>query len=49
MPIVGGYLLDTYPGVTGYRLLFGFVAVLAVIGFLAAVLILRLQKVRMKE
>jgi nitrate/nitrite transporter NarK len=49
MPMVGGYLLDTYPGVTGYRLLFGFVAVLAVAGFIAAILILRLQKVRIKE
>jgi len=44
MPIVGGYLLDGYPGVTGYRLLFGFVAALAVIGFIAANLILRVQK-----
>ena len=44
MPVVGGYLLDGYPGVTGYRLLFGFVAILAVIGFIAAVLIMRLQK-----
>ena len=49
MPVVGGYLLDTYPGVTGYRLLFGFVAVLALAGFIAALLILRLQKVRIKE
>jgi len=46
MPMVGGYLMDAYPGVDGYRLLFGFVAVLAVIGFTAAVLILRLQKTR---
>jgi len=46
MPIVGGYLLDGYPGVTGYRLLFGFVAILSVIGFIAAVLILRLQKTK---
>jgi len=44
MPVVGGFLLDGYPGVTGYRLLFGFVAVLAVIGFIAAVMIVRLQK-----
>jgi len=44
MPVVGGLLLDGYPGVTGYRLLFGFVAVLAVIGFIAAMMILRLQK-----
>ncbi len=43
MPVVGGYLLDAYPGVTGYRLLFGFVAILSVIGFIAAVLILRQQ------
>ena len=44
MPIIGGYLLDSYPGVTGYRLLFGFVAALALVGFIAALLILRLQK-----
>ena len=44
MPVVGGYLLDTYPGVDGYRLLFGFVAALALIGFVAAILILRLQE-----
>jgi len=43
MPVVGGFLLDTYPGVTGYRLLFGFVAGLATIGFVAAILIQRLQ------
>ncbi len=46
MPIVGGYLLDSYPGVSGYRLLFGFVAILAVIGFIASVLILRMYKAR---
>lgn len=46
MPMVGGYLLDSYPGVDGYRLLFGFVAALALIGFVAAILILRLQKTR---
>ena len=44
MPVVGGFLLDGYPGVTGYRLLFGFVAALAVIGFIAAVMIVRMQK-----
>lgn len=44
MPVVGGVLLDGYPGVMGYRLLFGFVAVLAVIGFIAALMIVRLQK-----
>ena len=49
MPVVGGYLLDTYPGVTGYRLLFGFVAVLALAGFIAALLLLRQQKARIKE
>ena len=43
MPVVGGYLLDAYPGVSGYRLLFGFVAVLAVIGCIAAVLIVRMH------
>ena len=44
MPVVGGFLLDGYPGVMGYRLLFGFVAILAVIGFIAALMIVRLQK-----
>lgn len=44
MPMVGGYLLDAYPGVTGYRLLFGFVAVLMVFGFIAALLILRAHR-----
>jgi len=43
MPVVGGYLLDAYPGVNGYRLLFGFVAVLALIGCVAAVLIVRMH------
>jgi len=43
MPVVGGYLLDAYPGVSGYRLLFGFVAVLALIGCVAAVLIVRMH------
>ena len=44
MPVVGGFLLDGYEGVAGYRLLFGLVAIHAVIGFFAAILILRLHK-----
>jgi len=46
MPVIGGYLLDAYPGITGYRLLFGFVAILAVIGLIASVLIVRIHKTR---
>ena len=36
MPLVGGVLLDELPVETGYRLLFGFIAVLGVCGLLAA-------------
>lgn len=49
MPVIGGYLLDAYPGITGYRLLFGFVAILAVIGMIAAILILRIQKAGLRR
>ncbi len=36
MPLVGGVLLDAYPGATGYRLFYGFIAVLCALGSLAA-------------
>jgi len=41
MPLLGGALLDRYPGAPGYRFLFLFVAVLCVLGLLAALLIMR--------
>ena len=37
MPLVGGVLLDELPIETGYRLLFGFIVVLGVVGLLSAV------------
>jgi nitrate/nitrite transporter NarK len=44
MPIVGGVLLDRYPAGTGYRVLFGFIAVLCSAGLVASLKILRLGK-----
>jgi predicted MFS family arabinose efflux permease len=41
MPMVGGVLLDRYPGALGYRYLFIFTAGLCILGLLAAVIILR--------
>jgi MFS family permease len=41
MPMVGGVLLDRYPGAPGYRLLFLFIAGLCLLGFLSATVILR--------
>ncbi|MFP4081916.1 MAG: MFS transporter [Candidatus Aminicenantes bacterium] len=41
MPMVGGVLLDGYPGALGYRYFFLFIAVLCILGFLAAVFIRR--------
>lgn len=41
IPLVGGVLLDSYPGVLGYRYFFIFIAGLCIIGLLAALLILR--------
>lgn len=41
MPMVGGIMLDHYPGPPGYRLLFLFIAGLCLLGFFAALLILR--------
>jgi nitrate/nitrite transporter NarK len=40
IPLVGGVLLDRYPGVLGYRYFFIFIAGLCIIGLLAALLIL---------
>lgn len=41
MPLVGGVLLDHFPGATGYRLLFLVIAGLCLLGLTAALMILR--------
>jgi nitrate/nitrite transporter NarK len=40
MPIVGGVLLDRYPGGLGYRYFFGLIVMLCVLGLLASLIIL---------
>ena len=39
MPLLGGVLLDTYPGVPGYRYFFLTVAAICAIGFVTSLLI----------
>jgi len=41
MPLLGGVLLDRYPGARGYRYFFAFVVVLCLLGFLASLVILK--------
>jgi nitrate/nitrite transporter NarK len=41
MPLIGGVLLDNYPGAEGYRYYYAIIAVLCAIGALAAWMILR--------
>ena len=41
MPVVGGVLLDRYPGGLGYRYLFGFIVGLCFLGLLSAIAIYR--------
>lgn len=41
MPLIGGVLLDAYPGVEGYRYFYGVIAVFCAIGTLAAWMIVR--------
>jgi nitrate/nitrite transporter NarK len=41
MPVLGGALLDRYPGVPGYRFLFLFIVGMCMLGFWAALLIMR--------
>ncbi|KPK61435.1 MAG: hypothetical protein AMS21_09210 [Gemmatimonas sp. SG8_38_2] len=41
MPLLGGVLLDSYPGGTGYRYFFGFIVVLSIVGLLSALAIQR--------
>jgi hypothetical protein len=36
MPLIGGILLDAYPGVEGYQILYGFIAVLCAAGAVTA-------------
>ena len=44
MPLLSGVLLDGYPGPLGYRLLFAGIAVMAVVGVGAAILLMRLNR-----
>jgi len=44
MPLISGVLLDTYPGLPGYRLLFAGIVAICAVGILAAWLILRLNR-----
>ena len=41
MPILGGVLLDRYPGASGYRYVFLFVTGVCLLGLLAALIIMR--------
>ena len=41
MPLLGGVLLDRYPGGPGYRYYFGFIVILCALGFLASLVILK--------
>jgi len=44
MPLIGGALLDHYPGAVGYRLFFGIIALLCCIGLGASIMIGRIKK-----
>jgi nitrate/nitrite transporter NarK len=48
MPVLGGALLDRYPGVAGYRYLFLFITGMCVLGLLATLIIMR-QSVKQKR
>ena len=39
MPLIGGALLDAYPGAAGYQLYFGFIALLCCLGLVATLMI----------
>ncbi len=43
MPVLGGVLLDRYPGAPGYRYVFLFMMGMSVVGLLAALMIMRLS------
>ena len=50
MPLLGGILLDTYPGAQGYQYYFGTIAILCLIGTFSAYLMMRIvQKGRFKS
>lgn len=44
MPLIGGMLLDSYPGPKGYQIYFGFIALLCCFGLLATLLIGRSRR-----
>ncbi len=44
MPVIGGALMDAYPGARGYQLYFGLISGLIAVGFVATLLIGRLKK-----
>jgi MFS family permease len=44
MPLIGGVLLDAYPGSLGYRLMFAGVAVACAVGVVAAILLIRMNR-----
>ena len=44
MPLLGGVLLDAYPGVEGYRYYYGVIAVLCAVGTFSAYLMTRIVK-----
>jgi nitrate/nitrite transporter NarK len=46
MPLLGGILLDAYPGAEGYRYYFGTITILCVIGTFSAFLMMRIVKKR---
>ena len=41
MPVLGGAILDNFPGMPGYRLLFGTVTLIVAMGAVAAWLLVR--------
>ena len=41
MPVMSGAILDNYPGLSGYRVLFGVVTLIAALGTVAAWLLVR--------
>jgi len=49
MPIIAGKLLDAYPGALGYKYLFGLLLCLAAIGFITAVVWMKMTKERRAE
>jgi len=44
MPVVSGAILDNYPGLTGYRILFGGASVIAALSVAAAWLLVRSRR-----